>query len=90
MFRREMLGGLSQEDSGRFIEATAGIQPPRQFVETLYTHTEGNPFFLSEVIQLLADRGELTAEDIGGPQGIRIPEFPRSTVIHGVPCEVMT
>ena len=81
VFRRELLGGLSQEDSRRFIEATAGIHPPQQFVETLYTHTEGNPFFLSEVIQLLADRGELTAQDIGGPQG-RIPEGVREVIGH--------
>jgi len=80
VFRRQLLAGLSQEDSGRFIEATAGIHPPQQFVETLYIHTEGNPFFLSEVIQLLADRGELTADDIGGPQGIRIPEGVREVI----------
>ncbi len=80
VFRRELLRGLNQEDSGRFIEARAGIHPPQQFVETLYTHTEGNPFFLSEVIQLMADRGELTAEDIGGPQGIRIPEGVREVL----------
>ena len=46
----------------------------------MYAHTEGNPFFLSEVIQLLADRGQLTAEDIGGPQGIRIPEGVREVI----------
>ncbi len=29
VFRRELLSGLNQEDSGRFIEATAGIHPPQ-------------------------------------------------------------
>ena len=44
VFRRELIRGLNREDSGRFIEARAGIHPPRQFVETLYTQTEGTPF----------------------------------------------
>ena len=45
MFQRKLLGGLSQEDTGPFIEATAGIRPPQQLVDTIYGHTEGNPFF---------------------------------------------
>ena len=46
VFRRELLRGLSQQDTEHFIEATTGFQPPQQLVDTLYTHTEGNPISL--------------------------------------------
>jgi DNA-binding CsgD family transcriptional regulator/tetratricopeptide (TPR) repeat protein len=80
VFQRQPLRGLSQEDTGRFIQAIAGIQPPQRLGETIYAHTEGNPFFMTEVIRLLAERGELAAGEIGGPQGIRIPEGVREVI----------
>jgi tetratricopeptide (TPR) repeat protein len=80
VFQRKLLRGLSQEDTGRFIQATVGIQPAPRLGETIYAHTEGNPFFLTEVIRLLAERGELAAAEIGGPQGIRIPEGVREVI----------
>jgi predicted ATPase len=35
---------------------------------------------MTEVIRLLAERGELTSEESGGPQGIRIPEGVREVI----------
>jgi DNA-binding CsgD family transcriptional regulator len=80
VFQRELLLGISQEDSGQFIEMTAGIQPSPKLVETIYAHTEGNPFFLKEITRLLSERGELRAAEIGGPEGIRIPEGVREVI----------
>jgi predicted ATPase len=79
-FRRVLLRGLSQGDSEPFIQAMAGIQPPQRLVDTIYTNTEGNPFFMKEVVRLLSERGELTAEEVGGPRGIRIPEGVREAI----------
>jgi DNA-binding CsgD family transcriptional regulator/tetratricopeptide (TPR) repeat protein len=79
-FRRVLLRGLSQGDSEPFIQAMAGIQPPQRVMETIYTNTEGNPFFMKEVVRLLSERGELTAEEVGGPRGIRIPEGVREAI----------
>ena len=42
VFQRELIRGLSQEDTGFSIEATAGFQPPQQFLGTLHVRTEGN------------------------------------------------
>jgi ATP/maltotriose-dependent transcriptional regulator MalT len=80
VFQRELLLGVNQEDTSQFIEMTAGIRPSPQLVETIHTHTEGNPFFLKEMTRLLSERGELTAAEIGGPEGIRIPQGVREVI----------
>tara|TARA_B100000749_G_scaffold179693_1_gene138797 strand:+ start:128 stop:679 length:552 start_codon:yes stop_codon:yes gene_type:complete len=54
-FQRVLLRGLDYEDTARLIEATAGVEPPSGLVEAMYSHTEGNPFFMTEVIKLLSE-----------------------------------
>ena len=80
VFQRQPLRGLSQEDTRRFIEAVAGIQPSSGLVENIYTHTEGNPFFMAEVVRLLQERGELSDKYPGLSQGLRIPEGVREVI----------
>jgi len=80
VFQRVLLRGLSQEDTSGFIEATAGVQPPPGLAETIYAHTEGNPFFIKEVVSLLSEQGELTEANIGGLAGTRIPEGVREVI----------
>jgi len=80
VFQRKLLRGLSQEETWRFIQATAGMQPAARLTVTIYEHTEGNPFFVAEVIRFLAERGELAGEETGWPQGIRIPEGVREVI----------
>ena len=77
VFQREPLRGLSQDETGQFIEATAGIQPSKGLTEDLYSRTEGNPFFMTEVVRLLLERGLLAEAEPVGPQCIRIPEGVR-------------
>lgn len=82
MFQRELLRGLSPEDAGRFIEATTGLQPHPRLAETIYAHTEGNPFFMTEVAQLLTEQDTLTAiaGETTGLSGMRIPEGVREVI----------
>jgi predicted ATPase len=80
VFRRQVLRGLDQQDTVPFIEATAGVQLSEELAETIYSHTEGNPFFLTEVIRLLADRGELEQQDVSRLRNIRIPEGIREAI----------
>ena len=54
-FQRVLLRGSDYEDTARLIEATAGVEPPSGQVEAMYSHTEGNPFFMTEVIKLLSE-----------------------------------
>ena len=65
-FRRQVLTGLPPADVGEFILTTSGANASQELIETLYADTEGNPFFMNEVIRLLVDRGELGNASVGG------------------------
>ena len=73
-FRRHVLSGLAIGDVRRFFQVEAGQDPDADLVQSLHAHTEGNPFFLAEVIRLMASQGG-TGEDgagaLGLPQGVR-------------------
>ncbi len=79
-FRRELLRGLSRDDTGRYIQATVGKSPPQELVDRIHAHTEGNPFFMTEVLRLLSDRGELITEQADGVQDISVPESVREAI----------
>ncbi len=79
-FQRVLLRGLSQEHTAQIIQAGAGIEPATGLVEALYSHTEGNPFFITEVIRLLSESGGLTAGYVGTPEGLGIPEGVREVI----------
>jgi DNA-binding SARP family transcriptional activator len=79
---RVLLRGLSNADVERFIETTCGFAPHQALVRGVHTQTEGNPFFVSEVVRLLAEEGALTAEALGKPErwSARLPEGVRETI----------
>lgn len=68
------LHGLSEEDARRYIERTADAEPAPELVRAVHEQTEGNPFFLAEVVRLLATEGTLESSAAGSltiPQGVR-------------------
>ena len=82
LFQRVLLRGLDQEDVGRFIELASGITPPTGMVEAVHRQTEGNPLFVTEVVRLLVQEGELTqgrAEERDS-WSVRIPEGVREVI----------
>ena len=80
VFRQQLLGGLSQEVTPSLIQAAIGILPSQVVAETIFAHTEGNPYFMTEIVRLLAERGELTEEGIGGAEGLRLPDGVREAI----------
>ena len=73
-FYTTVLTGLEAADVGPFIQAASGSRASPQLVDAVYAHTEGNPFFMSEVIRLLAEKGELEeASNSAGPVSLGIP-----------------
>lgn len=79
-FQRVTLGGLDREDTARFIEASAGFKPVEELVDALFSQTEGNPFFITEVIRLLAESGELINDRVDMGSGLKIPEGVRDVI----------
>ena len=81
LFQRVLLRGLSQQDVGRFIEVAAGVDPPLGLTEAVHTQTEGNPLFVTEVVRLLVQEGELTQESGSRDSWtVRIPEGVREVI----------
>ena len=86
-FQRVLLRGLTQEDVQRFIEVAAGVDPDLGLVNAVYTQTEGNPLFVTEVVRLLVQEGQLdqaTNLSTTGRQtdswAVRIPEGVREVI----------
>src|SRR3954451_22450888 len=77
LVERVPLHGLTEHEVARFIEVTASIQAPRSLVKAVHDETEGNPFFVSEIVSLMAsegtldDAGELDRFTLTIPQGVR-------------------
>ena len=82
LFQRILLRGLSETDVRRFVETAAGLTPSQSLVDAVYTQTEGNPLFVTEVVRLLVQEGGLTPEGPGGELRsiMRIPEGVREAI----------
>ena len=62
LFDRVVLRGLRRQDVTRFIELVTGMSAPRPLVTAVHSQTEGNPLFMTEVVRLLVQEGELDPE----------------------------
>jgi class 3 adenylate cyclase len=72
-FQRVVLRGLSRDEVAAYIRAVANLTPKPELLDRIFEETEGNPFFLSEVVNLLTQEGKLTesVSDIAVPDGVR-------------------
>jgi class 3 adenylate cyclase/tetratricopeptide (TPR) repeat protein len=79
---RVLLRGLSPEDVSALVSARGQQEPPAEFVAALHAETDGNPFFVEEVLRHLVESGALRREDgrwtsdrpieqLGIPEGVR-------------------
>jgi DNA-binding SARP family transcriptional activator len=70
------LGGLAVGDVGALVSALGVNSPAPSFVAALHGETEGNPFFIEEVVRHLRQEGErvgtaVTLAEAGVPEGVR-------------------
>ena len=97
--RRVLPRGLDQQDVASFVALVAGVAPSPGLAAALYQRTDGNPFFVTEVVRLLASQGRLDsvagdAEMLGGglPEGVRAVGEARVLLdeftAHGTPGQV--
>ena len=68
---RVPLRGLSEKEVARFLPSGATVGP--DVVHALHERTAGNPFFLRELVRLLAERGELGDDAASGDSGETLP-----------------
>jgi DNA-binding winged helix-turn-helix (wHTH) protein len=78
-YRRIALRGLTADEVRRFIEAAAGAPPEPALAAAVYDMTEGNPFFIGEVVRLLAAEGAPAAGSDVTLAG-RLPEGVREAI----------
>jgi tetratricopeptide (TPR) repeat protein len=78
--QRLPLRGLRERDVGEVVERVAGRRPPDRVVRAIHSATEGNPFFVDEVVRLLSAEGRL--DDAAQVAGVRIPDGVRETIRH--------
>jgi DNA-binding SARP family transcriptional activator len=85
--RRERLmlqldvGGLPQEEASELVRLRAGGTPSSAFLEALYTETEGNPFFIEEIVRHLVDSGVRTQEAGAGElERVGLPDDVRDVI----------
>lgn len=79
--RSLVLQGLTEHDVARFIELATDHPPPATLVTAVYQKTEGNPFFVTEVVRLLTTEGRESA--VSYPQSaIGLPRRVREAIGH--------
>jgi tetratricopeptide (TPR) repeat protein len=78
--QRLPLRGLRERDVGEVVERVAGRRPPDRVVRAIHLATDGNPFFIDEVVRLLSAEGRL--DDAAQVATVRIPDGVRETIRH--------
>lgn len=76
--QRMPLRGLHERDVAEVVERIAGRLPPSGVVRAIHRATEGNPFFVDEVVRLLSAEGRLDSE--AQVAGLRLPDGVRETI----------
>jgi DNA-binding SARP family transcriptional activator len=76
VLQRLDLGGLDVDETGALVSALGGRPATPTFVEQLHDETDGNPFFIEEVVRHLSDAagrlgGAVALDEAGVPEGVR-------------------
>ena len=80
---RIVLRRLRETDVAAMVAALSEREPPRELVRAIHNETEGNPFFVEEVYEHLAEEGrlfdadggwrvDLTLDALDVPEGVRL------------------
>jgi DNA-binding SARP family transcriptional activator/class 3 adenylate cyclase len=80
---RITLGALNPAEAGELIAGLSGQDPPPALVDALHAATEGNVFFLEEIVRDLAEGGQafdatgrfrtdVDVAELGLPEGVRL------------------
>lgn len=91
--RRIPLRGLTSADIEAYVETVTGSRPTRQVAARLHEITGGNPFFVEEIVHLLAAEDALESlDETPKDPFLRIPEEVRALIrrrVAGLPREAV-
>ncbi len=74
-FERVSLQGLDEGDVGALIGAWTGQKAPPAFIQAVHELTEGNPFFIEEVLRHLEETGAIYRRDGGWTTDLKVDEM---------------
>ena len=85
LYQRVLLRGLPRDDVKSLIEVVGEQETPDEFADLIHRETEGNPFFVAEILRHLADTGGLQRVEgrwVGTPESIaaNLPEGVREVI----------
>jgi DNA-binding CsgD family transcriptional regulator len=78
--RRLLLGGLDQREVASFLALVGGVEPSPALAAAVHQQTDGNPFFVTEVVRLLASQGHLDARTGSSLVAAELPEGVKAVV----------
>jgi DNA-binding CsgD family transcriptional regulator len=97
-----VLGGLSREEIGTIVRTYFALERPvhEEFLDALYTLTDGNPFFVEEVLTALISTGDIfytdgawsrkPLDELRIPQSIQEAVARRTALLSPATAEVLT
>src|SRR5438034_3031686 len=74
------LRGFGEEEVALFIEGKTGRSASAALVRAVHRETEGNPFFVDEIVHLLVAEGALERRDATIPRGLPVPQGVREAI----------
>ena len=74
------LRGLGEEEVRRFLEGTIGRSPAPVLVRAVHRETEGNPFFVDEIVRLLVAERALERHEDPSPGRFPVPQGVREAI----------
>lgn len=79
------VSGLSERETAELVTIRTGQSPSRAFARALHAETEGNPFFIEEIVRQLAEAG-VRASDAGAAEVQRfgLPEGVKQVIARRI------
>lgn len=91
LFQQLHLDGLRESDVQSFMQSASRFEPTVELVEAVYSRTEGNPFFMTEVVRLLDLEDETSPPPVSGlPDSVRLAIGRRMTRLSPETQQVLT
>src|SRR5439155_222244 len=75
-----LVPGLGEEEVRRFLEETIGRSPAPVLVRAVHRETEGNPFFVDEIVRLLVAERALERHEDPSPGRFPVPQGVREAI----------